>query len=383
MITVNAAWNVWNFRTPIVHALQRDGHDVTVLAPPDDSVQSLQSKGCRYIPLEMSVTGMNPLQDIALMRRMRAIFRNEQPDVILSYTIKNNIFGAIAARSEGIPFIPNVTGLGTAFLSGGILQGIAQALYRYAFAQLPVVFFQNEDDRHLFTSRGLVREAQARVLPGSGIDLARFSSADYPLSDTAPTFLMIARLLRDKGVVEFAEAARVVKREHPHARFQLMGALAAENRSAISKSDLDGWLQEGIIEYLGVSDDVRPHIASSHCVVLPSYREGAPRTLIEAASMSRPVITTDVPGCRSVLDPGASGLLCAPRDAESLSSTIRRFIAMPHHHRAAMGRTGRRHMELHFDEAIVVNSYSDAIMPRSVGRAQHTNAAVRIMGRAA
>ena len=293
LITSNSAWNILHFRRAVVEALLADGHAVTVLAPLDDSVEALCRLGCRFMPLAMDVKGLNPFGAVALLLRLRAIFRGGGHDAILSYTIKNNLFGAIAARSCGIPFLPNVTGLGTAFLSGRGVQRVAEALYRGAFARLPVVFFQNADDRDLFVSRGLVREGQARLLPGSGIDLAHFAPAPEPAPDAPPVFLMIARLIRDKGVFEVAEAARRIKADRPEARFQLLGALAAENRTAIDRETVRGWVDAGIVEHLGTTEDVRPHIAAAHCVVLRSYREGAPRTLIEAAAMARPVITTD------------------------------------------------------------------------------------------
>lgn len=361
LLTVNAAWNIWNFRRPVVRALLDDGHRVTVLAPPDDSVGDLQRLGCRFLPLEMSAKGLNPLEGLKLHRRFRQVFREEAPDVVLSYTIKNNIFAAMAARAVGVPFIPNVTGLGTAFLSGGLLQTVAEGLYRRAFAELPVVFFQNEDDRGLFIDRRLVQRHQARLLPGSGIDLDHFTPAPYPSDETAPVFLMISRLLRDKGVVEFVEAARQVKAKLPEARFQLLGAVAAENRSAIDAVTLQGWVDEGLVEYLGTTDDVRPHIARASCVVLPSYREGAPRTLIEAAAMARPTITTDVPGCRSVIEAEVTGFLCAPKDATSLAESCARFMSLSREARSSMGLAGRRRMEQEYDQGIIVEQYRGAI----------------------
>ena len=361
LMTVNAAWNIWNFRRPLVEALIADGHHVTVLAPLDDSVGDLEKLGCRFLPLDMSVKGLNPLQDLKLMRRFKRIFRTEQPDAILSYTIKNNIFGAMAARSLNIPFIPNVSGLGTAFLSGGVLQTIAETLYRRAFGHLPRVFFQNEDDRDLFVTRKLLRPRQAHVLPGSGIDLDRFPATDYPPESDAPVFLMIARLLRDKGVLEYVEAARQVKSDQPQARFQLLGSVDAANRTAIDAATVSSWVDEGTIEYLGTTDDVRPRIAEAHCVVLPSYREGAPRTLIEAAAMARPLIATDVPGCRVVVDDGKTGFLCEVKSGDSLATACLEFQNLPYADRAKMGRAGRAKMEAEYDQAIVVKAYGKAI----------------------
>ena len=368
LITVNAAWNVWNFRRPVVDALITDGHRVTVLAPADDSVADLKSIGCSFLPLDMNVKGLNPLEGLKLVQQFKRVFRHERPDVVLSYTIKNNIFGAMAAKACKTPFVPNVTGLGTAFLSGGLLQTVAEGLYRKAFGPLTCVFFQNADDRDLFLARRLVKDEHAHLLPGSGIDLARFAAAAYPAQTDAPVFLMIARLLRDKGVVEYVEAARLVKATRPDARFQLLGAVDAANRTAIDVATVQSWQDEGAIEYLGTTDDVRPYIAASHCVVLPSYREGAPRTLIEAAAMARPLIATDVPGCRSVVEDGENGILCAARSADSLARACLAFLALSDEEQSAMGRSGRAKMEAEFDQVLIVQAYRDAVASMVSGR---------------
>ena len=368
LMTANSTWNIWNFRRPLVEALAGNGHRVTVLAPPDDAAFELEHLGCRIRPLEMSVKGLNPLEDLKLQRRLSRIFSEEQPDAVLSYTIKNNIFGARAAKSAGVSFLPNVTGLGTAFLSGKMLQLVTEQLYRWSFAALPVVFFQNEDDRDLFLDRRIVRADQAQVLPGSGIDLNRFAPAPMPDPEMPPVFLMIARLLRDKGVVEFVEAARWVKGRHPLARFQLLGPAGSENRTAIDRLTVNEWVAEGVVEYLGTTGDVRPAIAGASCVVLPSYREGAPRTLIEAASMARPLIATDVPGCRAVVDRDVSGFLCEVRNAESLAAAMERFLSLPPSSKRAMGAAGRAKMEREYDQALVVAAYHAALDVLAGGR---------------
>jgi hypothetical protein len=199
LMTANATWTVWNFRRPLVEALLLDGHKITVVAPADDSAEQLESVGCRIINLEMNIKGLNPFGNMKLQYRLGRIFRLERPDIVLSFTIKNNIFGARAAKQHGVVFVPNVTGLGTAFLSGKLLQSLAEHLYRCSFKGIPVVFFQNEDDQSLFLRRRLVVPDQARLLPGSGIDLQRFSPMSMPTGGEPPVFLMIARMLRDKG----------------------------------------------------------------------------------------------------------------------------------------------------------------------------------------
>mgnify|MGYP000606608669 CR=1 FL=1 len=361
LITVNAAWNVLNFRRPLIEALQADGHSLTVLAPPDDAVEALRGLGCTFVPLEMDVKGLSPHRDLALMHRLRRHFQDLAPDAILSFTIKNNIYGALAARGLGVPFVPNVTGLGTAFLSTGLLQRIAEALYRTAFRPLPLVFFQNQDDRDLFLDRKLVYREQARLLPGSGIDLDRFAPTPLP-NGPEVCFLLIARLLRDKGILEYVEAARTLRAEGALARFQLLGPLDGQSRAAISREMVEDWHREGCIIYLGESRDVRYEIGAADCVVLPSYyREGVPRVLLESCSMQRPIITTDNVGCRDVIEDQHTGFLIPVRDAVSLVKACRAMIAAGPNRRREMGQAGRAKMAREFDQALVVDAYRRAL----------------------
>ncbi|WP_298567164.1 glycosyltransferase family 4 protein [uncultured Aliiroseovarius sp.] len=376
ILTVNAAWNALNFRRPVIEALLAQGARVTVLAPVDDSVSALRSVGCEVIDLQMDVQGLSPWQDARLVKSFQDHFARIQPDVVLGYTVKNNIFGAVAAGRLAIPFLPNVSGLGTAFLSGGGLQLIVETLYKWAFRRLPIVFFQNQDDCALFQARGLTTSAQARILPGSGIDLRAFQATPFAQNDTA-TFLMVSRLLRDKGVMEYVEAARRLRARRTDVRFQILGPVDAANRSALGADDVARWQSEGIIEHLGSAKDVRPYIAQADCVVLPSYREGAPRTLLEAAAMARPVIATDVPGCRHVVDHGRSGLLCAPRDASALTATMAQYLDLPQPQRAAMGVAGRRKMEQEYDEKLVVAAYLSAISDLTGGPSRPAAKALR------
>jgi glycosyltransferase involved in cell wall biosynthesis len=373
-VTVNASWNLVNFRRGLVAALLADGHRVTVLAPPDGASGTLEAMGCRFLPLVMDNKGVSPLRDLALLWRIVRILRRERPDAILGYTIKNNVYGGIAARLLGIPFLPNVSGLGTGFLSGTGLRALVVLLYRLGFAKAELVFFQNEDDRALFVGERLVTLERTRCLPGSGIDLARFAPAPARNGDEAVIFLLIARLLRDKGVCEFVEAARIVRRRHPGAVFQLLGPAGAANRTAIPDETLAAWHAEGIVVHLGETDDVRPFIAAADCVVLPSYREGRPRSLIEAAAMARPVIATDVPGCRDVVEAGRTGLLCRVRDAADLARRMEEFIALPPATRAEMGRQARARMERDYDERLVVAAYREALRGLGLGPTERGDA---------
>lgn len=311
------------------------------------------------IPVRIERSGLNPLADLKLIGTYRVLLKRLQPAAYLGYTIKPNVYGSFAAGRLGIPAIPNVSGLGTAFIRNGPLQHIVAGLYRLGFRRAPVVFFQNEDDRRLFVERRLVRLEQSRVLPGSGVDLTRFAPA--PPVDGPPTFLLIGRLLRDKGIVEFVEAARMLRRDIPAARFQLLGPIDQGNRTAITQAQLDSWVREGVVEYLGATDDVRPLVASTTAVVLPSYREGLPRSLLEGAAMERPLVATDVPGCRDVVEEGVNGYLCAVRDAASLAAAMKRIAQLPQEQRIAMGREARRRVQDRFSEEFVIRAYLDVL----------------------
>ncbi|MGB7373494.1 glycosyltransferase family 4 protein [Pontixanthobacter sp.] len=361
ILTVNAAWNIANFRMPLIRALLANGHTVTVLAPKDDAVETLRNVGCQWVDLEIDKQGLNPLKDAKLIAEFRKHFKSLKPDIILSFTIKNNVFGALAAKPLRIPFVPNVTGLGTAFLSSGILLRLARGLYRTAFRSLPVVFFQNRDDRDLFVKFGLIAPNQAQLLPGSGIDLSAFSPAPYSDGTGALRYLFVGRIIRDKGVIEFVEAARIVKAERSNIRFQMLGAIGFANRTSIPVQQVQEWQDEGLIEYLGITTDVRVPMADSDCIVLPSYREGAPRTLIEGAALGRPAIATNVPGCNAVVDHGITGLLCAARDSSALACAMLQFGEMSQAERAEMGRKARSKIEKEYSVEHIIAAYRGVI----------------------
>ena len=361
VMSINASWNIFNFRKDLIGAFQHAGYRFTALAPEDEYSQRLTEWGVDFRPIRIDQKGMSPLRDLRLLRDYRSALRALRPDVFLGYTIKPNIYGSLAAQSLGIPVINNVSGLGTAFLGSGLLTRAASALYRAAFKRSSTVFFQNKDDRALFLQKHLVAPRQARLLPGSGVDLAFFAPSDAPRAPGPFRFLFIGRLLWDKGVREFIDAARLVRRQFPEARFALLGFVDSANRTAVDRAELDSWVGEGLVEYLGASDDVRPHILRADCVVLPSYREGLPRALLEGAAMAKPLIATDVPGCRDVVRQGENGLLCAVRDSNALARAMMQMISMTEAERAHIGRRGRAHVEANFDQRLVSELYLAAI----------------------
>jgi len=369
LLSINTSWNIVNFRSGLVRALVTHGFEVVAASPVDTHTGRLEKIGCRHVSLAMDSKGTNPLADSALFLRYLRLMQRERPDVYLGWTIKPNIYGSLAARFLGIPVINNVSGLGTAFLRDGWLTQVAKFLYRMALNRSACAFFQNRDDCDLFIRSNLVRPGQAQLLPGSGIDLNRFAPIPQQPRDVGrgPVFILISRLLWDKGVGEYVEAARIVTKQLPQARFRLLGFLEVENHSAVPRHIVDGWVQEGTIEYLGQTDEVRPHIAASDCVVLPSYREGTPRVLLEASAMARPVITTDTPGCRDVVDDGVTGHLCRVRDAHDLAEKMLTFAALSQAARAKIGAAGRAKMEKEYDEEIVIAAYLKAIQ-QALGR---------------
>jgi glycosyltransferase involved in cell wall biosynthesis len=360
VLSANGDWNIANFRAGLIRGLQDGGYNPVVIAPHDPATDSrMRELGVERIPISIERSGLNPWADLRLLHQYRKLLQKLRPAAYLGYTIKPNIYGSRAAGSLGIPAIPNVSGLGTAFMRDGPLQQVVMRLYRLGFRRAPVVFFQNSEDRDLFVVRRLVREGQARLLPGSGVDLDRFAPA--PQHNGPPTFLLVGRLLRDKGVYEFVEAARSLRGMVPSARFQLLGPIDEGNRSAISSDQVDGWVAEGLVEYLGTTDDVRPFIAQATAVVLPSYREGLPRSLLEAAAMERPLLATDAPGCREVVEDGVNGYDCAVRDVQSLASAMQRLAGASPEQRLALGRAGRRKVEERFSEKFVVQAYLDVL----------------------
>jgi glycosyltransferase involved in cell wall biosynthesis len=360
VLSANSDWNIANFRQGLIRALKAAGYKPAVIAPQDPAAETrMEALGVERIPIRIDRSGANPWADFKLVAEYRRLLKQLRPAAYLGYTIKPNVYGSFAAASLGIPALPNVSGLGTAFIRGGPLQQIVVQLYRIGFARAPVVFFQNDEDRQLFIGRRIVRADQARVLQGSGVDLDRFAPA--PVVDEPPTFLLVGRLLRDKGVVEFVDAARLVRASLPQARFQLLGPIDEGNRTAIGRKELESWVAEGIVEYLGTTDDVRPFIAASSAVVLPSYREGLPRSLLEAAAMARPLIATDAPGCRDVVEDGVNGYLCSVADVESLAKAMLRFAHLPFEGRLAMGNCARRKVQERFSEELVVAAYLEVL----------------------
>jgi glycosyltransferase involved in cell wall biosynthesis len=361
VLSINTSWNLVNFRSNLIARLQREGFEVVALSPHDEHVDALTALGVRHVQIDIDAKSLSPLHDLRLLGQYWRALRRLRPVAFLGWTIKPNVYGSLAAHALGIPVINNISGLGTAFIERNLLTRLVQRLYRSALTHSATVFFQNRHDRDLFVQQRLVRPESTVLLPGSGIDLAQFDPAAFA-SPTGPfVFLLVARLMRDKGVVEFVDAARIVRALRPDVAFHILGFLDVVNRTAISREQVEAWEREGVIRYLGTASDVRPVLARADVVVLPSYREGMPRSLLEAAAMAKPLIATDVPGCTEIARQGENALLCAARDADSLAQAMLAMLALDPAERARWGQRSREIAEQEFDVSVVEARYLEAI----------------------
>lgn len=353
----NITQSLVNFRGPLLRAMIARGHEVIAVSPEADPryEADLRDMGVthRRVPLER--TGFNPVADLRYMFGLKRLLREEGADLFLGYTIKPVIYGNLAARLARVPKrAALITGLGYAFGSDSLKQRavgrVIHVLYRLSLTGADVVFFQNPDDQGEFLKRRYVSQERAALVAGSGVDLGRFERGGAP--DEPPIFLLIARLIREKGITQFVDAARNLKRRHPEARFQLLGPLDS-NPTAISGDEIAEWQRSGIVEYLGETDDVRPYLQAASVFVLPSYyREGTPRTALEALATGRPVVTTDAPGCRETVVEGVNGFLVEPRDVTSLEQAMERFLVAPELI-ATMGAASRQLAEGKYDVNLV------------------------------
>jgi glycosyltransferase involved in cell wall biosynthesis len=360
VIVSNTAWNIFNFRSRLIRTLIGHGFRVVAAAPPDNYAPQVAQLGCTFRAMSMDNAGTNPARDLMLFLQLRKLLRSEAASVLLTFTVKPNVYGAMAARSLGVPIICNVTGLGTAFLRRDWVSMTVSALYRFALHGACHSFFQNPDHYNEFIKLGLAPKERASLLPGSGIDTDRFAPQSKPPRNTF-RFLLFGRMLLDKGIGEYVDAARKLRSQFPNSEFWLMGFVDVANRSAIPMRDITMWVNEGTITFLPAREDVREVIADCDCIVLPSYTEGMPRSLLEGAAMGKPLIATDVPGCREVVEDGVNGFLARARDTSSLADKMAKMLTISPDERRLMGDKARDKMVRKFDERIVLEQYLDRI----------------------
>ena len=356
-IVANTTWNIYNFRLPLIKALKQAGYRVLVIAPVDKYINHLNDDYfTRYIPLKhLNAQQKKPLNDLLLLYELYRIYRKEKPDIIFHYTIKPNIYGSLAARWAGAKSVPTITGLGYAFLHSNLLNHLARLLHKLAFKKVPISIFHNPVDRAFFIEKGIISKANALVIPGSGVNINHYSHLPRPDNEKR-IFLFIGRLLVDKGICEYVEAARQLKKLAPNAECWVVGQLDTNNSASIRKSQLLKWVADHDIRYFEAVLDVRPYLEQADALVLPSYREGMPRVVLEAMSMERPIITTDTAGCRDAIDEHC-GILVPTKDSLTLAEAMTRLYGYDEETIKEMGKAARRRVLELFDEKIIIKNY--------------------------
>lgn len=359
IITINTAWNIYNFRLGLIKALMNQGHEVIALAPEDKYKTLLEADGVHFVHIPVNPRGVNPVEDLKLISAYCRIFKELKPDIVLAYTIKPNIYATLCCQMLRIPIINNVSGLGTVFITKSLSSVIALLMYKVAFTRSNWVFFQNISDRHGFVKYGIVKHRRSGVLPGSGANMQKFYCERT--ENKGLRFLFVGRLIGDKGIREFLEASAPLLDKYPTMKLIIAGELGYNNKTALSQEELQPWFDHPQIEYLGMCDHMKEVYLQADVMVLPSYREGTSKALIEAAAMKLPIITTDVPGCREVIENGRTGFLCKPRSSADLQKKMNAMFNLPEEERLKMGELARHKIVTEFDEEIVIKLYLDKI----------------------
>ena len=349
-------------RSKLTQVLMEQGNVVTVLTTgTPQQLQAAEKMGLKVI--DVGSSSQNPFHILLYMLRIKNAMKELKADVCLTFTIRPAIWGNLITRWLGIPTVTNITGIGPLFASKSVAYRIARSLYRFSLSKTAHIFFQNTDDRNLFLEHGFLHHQSHGLIPGSGVDYNHFSPAEKSFDKDVFVFLYIGRLLKDKGIVEFVEATRKVKALHQNILFRVIGPLWTQNLkgNTITAEQLEGWVNEGIINYVGEVLDVRSYVASSDVVVLPSYREGTSNVLLEASSMERPCITCDTTGCREIVEDGVTGYLCKVADADDLADKMLHIIQLPEQDRVKMGKKAREKVIREFDKKIVIDAYLRSI----------------------
>jgi len=374
VVTANTSWYIYNFRKNTLKELISKGIDVHVISPHDEYTEKIKALGCHVHNIKIDGRGINPFVDMITCFNFFRLFLKISPQVILNFTPKNNIYSSLAAAPLNIPVINNIAGLGHAFIKDRILNKVVRKLYKISQRKVSYIFFQNEEDMEVFRKHRIGTKAFKERIPGSGADLKRFSFSQTQQKKPL-RFLLTARMLKEKGVYLFAEAARYFKEKYgDKVEFSLLGFCDNTNPSGVKLDEINDWVDQGFINYLGVTDKVESIIKDMHCVVLPSYyREGVPKSLLEAGAMGKPIITTDNVGCRETVVDGFNGYLCKPRSLKSLIEAMEKIIVSSEDEINQLGKNSRRHIAENFDETIVIERYL-----YSVGKVINKNDAILI-----
>ncbi len=355
MILANSDVGLYKFRGELIDSLLASGFEVVISLPDGEYIEALVQKGCRFLETPIDRRGTNPLRDAKLMGNYRRLLRAERPDVVLTYTVKPNVYGGLACGRLRIPYIANITGLGSGLKKSGLLQKVVLWLYKKGLARASAVFFQNDDNRRFFMQRGMVKDA-ARSIPGSGVNLEHHCLEDYPDETEKCRLLFIGRVMREKGIEELLECAKYMHEQQAPVSFSVIGACEEEYGQRLADAQ-----EAGLLRYYGQQDDVHAFIREHHATVLPSYHEGLANVLLESASSGRPVLASRVPGCRETFDEGISGLGFEAQSAADLCRAVEAFLALPYEQKKRMGLAGREKMEREFSREIVIDAYQKEI----------------------
>lgn len=356
LVLSNNCAGLVNFRKEVLEAFIKEGHIVTVVAPQDNKTDIIKEIGCSFTPVNFNRQGTNPFADIKLMLKYRQILKKEKPDIVLTYTIKPNLYGGMACRLTRTPQIANITGLGIATEKPGWLYAITKVLYQLGLKKAQKVFFQNKENMDFCIRKKLVT-APSSLIPGSGVNLDRFNLQPYPNNATC-RFIYIGRIQRRKGIEQYLKAAEVIKEKYPQSEFHIVGRCEETKYQPA----LDHLVSQGTIIYHGLVKDVRPYLKDMHCTVHPSfYPEGMSNVLLESCASGRPVITTDKAGCREIVDNGQTGFIVKQQDSKDLIDKIEQFIQLPHVQKEEMGRRARTKVEREFNREFVIEAYLSEI----------------------
>ena len=361
IILENTFYTVLSLRMEILRHFKSLGYEVYILSKAEGKdAEVLESEGYHCIPVGTVV--MNPIKAGFFFFKLLREIRRIQPTMIFSFTIRPNIFGSIAARCLRLPIVSNVTGTGPLTTDNSVVYRLIRLVYKFAFLKNQRVFFQNEDDYNFFIQNNYVRPSHGILLPGSGVDTNHY--APRPKTKSEFVFLMISRLIKDKGIIEYIQAAEQVKKQFPEVKFQVLGPYWKQStaKNTITKDEVTQWVSQGTIDYLGHTLDVRPFIAEADCIVLPSYREGCANVLMQGASMAKPLIATDVTGCRNLINDNESGYLCEVKNPESLADKMIQLYLLPIEKRIEMGKNGREKMINEYQKKIVLDAYEKEMM---------------------
>lgn len=349
LVLANNADGLYRFRKELLGALIADGHDVHISIPQGGRVEDLKAMGCTYIETAVDRRGINPVTDMKLFFAYLKMLRRVKPDLVITYTIKPNIYGGFAARLSHRPYAVNITGLGTAFQKQGMLRKLVVTMYKLALRKAKVVYFENRGNQELFVREKIVSEKQTCVLNGAGVNLENFTYQEYPEGNEPFKFLFIGRVMREKGIDELFAAMQALRQEGMNCTLDILGGYEENYLDKIQSFEKEGWLK-----YHGFQKDIVPFVAASHCFVLPSWHEGMANVNLESAAMGRPLITSNIYGCKEAVVENESGMLAEVKNHKSFYEAMKRMMALPTEQRRAMGIAGRKHMEANFDKKVVV-----------------------------